>query len=83
MHAGAGAAQRYRVSIARIESLAAVYVSAPHEAWPTYEFAAPILDHLDGVTHVLLSTEFVDQQKQYHWIAEHLGFRKLAICHFP
>ncbi|GMK56020.1 hypothetical protein CspeluHIS016_0210760 [Cutaneotrichosporon spelunceum] len=53
------------------------------EAYPTHGFASPILDHLDGVTHVLRSVEQQDQREQYRWLADRLGFPQIVLCHLP
>ncbi|BEJ15454.1 hypothetical protein CspHIS471_0500590 [Cutaneotrichosporon sp. HIS471] len=57
--------------------------SSVAEAYPTHGFASPILDYLDGVTHVLRSAEHLDEREQYRWFAERLGLPQLVMCHLP
>ena len=40
--------------------------------YPTYDFAHPIQDALEGVTHSLCSLEFEAHRPLYNWVVEHL-----------
>lgn len=44
-----------------------------YKVYPSYDFSCPIVDHMEGVTHVLRSTEFADHDIQYTSILEELG----------
>lgn len=58
-------------------------VSSLAEAYPTHDFASPVVDHLDGVTHVIRSVEHLEKQEQYMWFADRLGLRQTVISHLP
>lgn len=44
--------------------------------YPMYDFAHPIGDALEGITHSLCSLEFEDHRPLYNWVIENAGFRK-------
>lgn len=49
---------------------------------PTYDFACPIVDSLEGVTTVLRTNEFRDRNEQYFWFLDNLSLRKPIIKDF-
>ena len=41
--------------------------------FPMYDFAHPIQDALEGITHSLCSLEYEDHRPLYNWVVEHSG----------
>ena len=42
--------------------------------YPMYDFAHPIQDALEGITHSLCSSEFRNHRPLYDWVVEKIGF---------
>lgn len=41
--------------------------------YPTYDFAHPLSDAIEGITHSLCGVEFEDHRPLYNWFVEHVG----------
>jgi glutamyl-tRNA synthetase len=50
--------------------------------YPTYDFCAPILDSIEGVTLALRTNEYRDRNVQYQWFQDALRLRGVEIYDF-
>lgn len=53
-----------------------------YNVYPTYDFACPYVDSVEGVTHALRSSEYHDRQEQYYRVLEDMGLRKVHVWDF-
>ncbi|MGM8884628.1 glutamine--tRNA ligase/YqeY domain fusion protein [Psychrobacter sp. 1U2] len=44
--------------------------------YPMYDFAHPLSDAIEGITHSLCTLEFEDHRPFYNWIVEKIGFEQ-------
>jgi glutamyl-tRNA synthetase len=53
-----------------------------YKIYPTYDFACPIIDSKEGVTHAMRTNEYSDRIAQYKKVLEMTGHRDVTIYEF-
>lgn len=51
------------------------YTGSRFRIYPTYDFACPLIDSIEGVTHALRTNEYHDRNDQYRWFCSALDMR--------
>ncbi|CAO2826473.1 unnamed protein product [Amaranthus hypochondriacus] len=57
-------------------------IGSKYKVYPTYDFACPFVDSIEGISHALRSSEYHDRNAQYHRIQQDMGLRKVHIYEF-
>ncbi|PRQ55953.1 putative glutamate--tRNA ligase [Rosa chinensis] len=57
-------------------------IGSNYKVYPTYDFACPFVDSIEGITHALRSSEYHDRNAQYYRIQEDMGLRKVHVYEF-
>ena len=53
-----------------------------YKLYPMYDFVCPIVDHRDGVTHMLRSNEYADRIPMYQWVEKAIGLPSMNIFQY-
>ncbi|XP_015794975.1 bifunctional glutamate/proline--tRNA ligase [Tetranychus urticae] len=69
-------------AIFRCKEMAHPKTGNKYKVYPTYDFACPIVDSCEGVTHALRTTEYEDRDEQFAWFIKALGLRDVNIVSY-
>jgi len=53
-----------------------------YKAYPTYDFACPVVDSMEGVTHCLRTNEYADRIEMYKWVIKATGMKEVNIYEY-
>lgn len=53
-----------------------------YKVYPLYDFACPLIDSLEGITHAFRSNEYHDRDALYKWVQATAGVRPVRISDF-
>ena len=68
--------------IYRVNDLPHHRTGTRYKIYPTYDFACPVVDALEGVTHALRTNEYRDRNPQYQWMLDATKSRKVDVWDF-
>ncbi|GAA5989864.1 hypothetical protein JCM10908_002354 [Rhodotorula pacifica] len=68
--------------IYRVNDLPHHRTGTRYKIYPTYDFACPVVDALEGVTHALRTNEYRDRNPQYQWMLDATKSRKVEVWDF-
>ncbi|KAM5560835.1 hypothetical protein ABKV19_021804 [Rosa sericea] len=57
-------------------------IGSKYKVYPTYDFACPFVDSIEGITHALRSSEYHDRNAQYYRIQDDMGLRRVHLYEF-
>ncbi|ERN02087.1 hypothetical protein AMTRI_Chr02g223680 [Amborella trichopoda] len=57
-------------------------VGSNYKVYPTYDFACPYVDSIEGITNALRASEYHDRNEQYHRILDDMNLRQVHIYEF-
>lgn len=57
-------------------------VGSEYRVYPTYDFACPFVDSIEGVTHALRSSEYHDRNDQYYRVLDDMQLRRVHVWDF-
>ncbi|XP_042385722.1 glutamate--tRNA ligase, cytoplasmic-like [Zingiber officinale] len=57
-------------------------IGPKYKVYPTYDFACPFVDSVEGITHALRASEYHDRNAQYHRILADMALRDVQIYEF-
>ncbi|GAM19155.1 hypothetical protein SAMD00019534_023300 [Acytostelium subglobosum LB1] len=53
-----------------------------YKAYPLYDFACPIVDSIEGITHALRSNEYINKVNLYNYVCDILGLRRPFVSQY-
>lgn len=68
--------------LARVSRIAHHRTGTKYVCYPTYDFACPLIDSYEGVTHVLRTNEYADRIPQYRWVLNAFELPQLEIYEY-